>query len=221
MGRLTEFIYGSERGSSGYVSGGSTRRGRTTRTTSLKLNLDPKWIEKVYDKINPVLEEGAKILMRDAKANAPYDPKSRRANGKRKKTDNFPTVHHRDSIYMGLVNDKKRREKAGNVRLFFDTKPGLLKSYFVRSSSNRGFWLEKGTKGLSAGQAITGENYGALIDAEKTKKGRARTAGLIKRQLAEIGKGGKPHYATPKQPHFLPAYRKAAKYIKTMIRSIV
>ena len=193
----------------------------TKLNKGLVLKLDPKWLHKVYDKVNPVFEKAAKQMVRDAKAKAPYDPKSRRASGKRKKTDNFPAEHHRDSIYMGEIDESKQRSRAAEVKIFFTTQAGLLKSYFVRSSSNRGYWLEKGTKGLSGGQAITGENYGALIDIEKTKKGRARTAGLIRKQLIEIGKVGKPHYATPKQPHFLPAYRKAAKYIKTMIRSIV
>ena len=191
------------------------------RASNLKLNIDPKWLEKVYDKLNPILEAGAKQLMEAARAKAPYDPKSRRASGQRKKTDNFPQVHHRDSIYMGQVDEKKRREKAAEVKVFFDTKPGSLKSYFVRSRSGRGWWLERGTKGLSAGMASTGSNYLSLIDKETTKKGRARAARLIMRQMKQIAAGKHPHYATPKQPHFLPASRAAIRKIKAQVSHLI
>lgn len=191
------------------------------RASNLKMNIDPKWLEKVYDKLNPVLEEGAKLLMNAAKAKAPYDPKSRRASGKRRKTDSFPAEHHRDSIYMGEVDESKRRKKAAEMMIYFDTQPGLLKSYFVRSSSGRGWWLERGTRGLSAGMAVTGDSYISIIDREKTKKGREKAAGLIKRQLKQIAQGGHPHYATPKQPHFLPASRAAIRKIKSQVRNLI
>lgn len=191
------------------------------RAGHLKLDVDRQWMVKVCDKINPVLEQAAKGIEADAKAKAPYDEKSRRASGKRSKTDNFPVTHHRDAIYHGQVDESKRRKKAAEVALFFDTMPGKLKSYFVRSRSGRGWWLEEGTKGLGAGQSMSGENYMALIDQEKSKKGRSRAAKLILRQLREIRGGGRPHYATPKQPHFSPAFRKWAKWVGQKIAHIV
>jgi hypothetical protein len=221
MGRLTEFIYGPERGGPRTTTSVSRTNRGGSNTGNVSINIDPRWLEKVYDKLNPILEAGAKQLMEAAKAKAPYDPDSRRASGKRKKTDNFPQVHHRDSIYMGEVDDTKRRKMAAEKKLFFNTKPGLLKSYFVRSYSGRGWWLEKGTKGLSAGMAVTGSNYLSLIDTEKTKKGKARAARLIKRQLKQIAAGKHPHYATPKQPHFLPASKAAIRKIKAQVKNLI
>lgn len=190
------------------------------RAAHLKLNIDPHWLERLADKINPVLERAASGIEADAKAKAPYDEKSRRASGKRAKSDNFPTKHHRDTIYYGEVNETKRRGQAAEVGLFFNTMPGRLRSFFVRSSSGRGWWLEQGTTGLQGGMDASGSNYLKQIDAETTQKGRKRIAGLILRQMKEIAKGGKRHYSTPRQPHFSPAFKKWARYIKQKLQHI-
>lgn len=199
----------------------SVKRGGRANASQLKLNIDPHWLEKMYEQVNPILETAAKGIEAEAKEKAPYDPKSRRASGKRRKTDNFPTKHHRDSIYHGQVNDQKRRERAGTINLFLGTLPGKLKSYFVRTSSDRGYWLEHGTKGLSKGMAVSGASYLKLMDQSGSKKKRSKTAALILRQLRQIEGGGKPHYATPAQPHLAPAFKRWAKWIDTKIANLV
>lgn len=184
---------------------------------SVLLKYDPEILSKVADKVSDILMQAARGMSEDTRQRAPYDPASRRANGKQKQ--GFPSTHHRDSIRWGQVNPNKWRPRKTDTSTLWGNNKTRMKSYYILSFSGRGYWLEKGTKGFRGPMKMTYtiEDYASLAMAERNRSKQM----LIKRQYREYQKDKRVHFATKAQPHFMPAFRKWKRWVNVQIRNII
>lgn len=199
------------------------------RTTRITVKYSLKDLEDAQRKVRDVLEEGSEVLAQAASRLAPYDLESRHAKGETP----YPDVHHKHSIYAGKA---KSTEKGG---VTFGVTHDWGGSWYVRSASGRGYWLEKGTK--SNDRKYTRERethkrrmevinkYGLAPD-KATKKLMSKwekrlLTNAIKsiRQTGEVVKfkTAKYHAATPARPHFEPALSIAKRYIELKLKNLL
>lgn len=201
------------------------------KTTTMKITYNGRDLELAKQKLRDIIEDGAEITAQAAAKLAPFDPNSRHARGKTP----FPDMHHRDSLRSGKAKSKKQGDKAqafGEASQWGGT-------WYVRSTSGRGYWLEKGTKGNE--RKYTSERtthkkrmdvigkYGLTPDKATKKtmtKGEKRLLTNAIKSLKETGevvkfKAAKLHAATPAQPHIMPALAIAKRYIEQKLKDIL
>ncbi|MCG3141736.1 MAG: hypothetical protein HDKAJFGB_03055 [Anaerolineae bacterium] len=202
------------------------------RKTTMKVTYDTRGLELAKQRVAAVLEEGSEIVAQAATRLAPFDPQSRHAKGQTQ----YPDMHHKDSIRSGKAKSKKQGDKAqafGEASQWGGT-------WYVQSTSGRGYWIEKGTK--SNERKYSGERetykkrmavvakYGLTPD-KKTKKevmtkGEKRLLTNTIKSLKETGevvkfKTAKLHAATPARPHLMPAFELAKRYIIQKMKNLL
>lgn len=202
------------------------------KTTTMKITYNGRDLELAKQKLRDIIEDGAEITAQAAARLAPFDPNSRHASGKTK----YPSVHHRDSLRSGKAKSKKQ----GETNQVFGESSQWGGTWYVRSTSGRGYWIEKGTKGNERKYSGERETYKkrmavvakyGLTPDKKTKKevmtkGEKRLLTNTIKSLKETGevvkfKAAKLHAATPAQPHIMPALAIAKRYIEQKLKDIL
>lgn len=201
------------------------------RKTTMKVTYDTRGLELAKQRVAAVLEEGSEIVAQAATRLAPFDPQSRHAKGQTQ----YPDMHHKDSIRSGRAKSKKQGDKAQA----FGESSQWGGTWYVRSTSGRGYWIEKGTKGNE--RKYTSERtthkkrmdvigkYGLTPDKATKKtmtKGEKRLLTNAIKSLKETGevvkfKTAKLHAATPARPHLMPAFELAKRYIIQKMKNLL
>lgn len=196
----------------------------------ITVTYNKKDLEGIQRRVKEVMSEGVEIIEQAARRLAPYDPESKHAAGKTK----YPNVHHRDTLRGGKAKDKNESSH-GETFAVDDNWGG---TWFVRSGSGRGYWLEKGTKSNERRFHRERETYSKRMDVigkygltpdkgtkKQMSKGEKRLLTNAIKSLKTTGevvkfKDAKLHAATPAQPHIMPAFEIAKMYIIRKLKDI-
>lgn len=211
------------------------RRARRSKSTTmgvvLDINLDA--VPAIQNAVNQALKDAAVVMAHTAKQLAPVDPNSRKVRGLRPQ---WGDKHHRDTIYHGKA---KERATPTDMDVGIGVKQHGFDTYYVRSASGMGLWLERGTKarrGMTEKQSATYrarkeviKKHGLDFDREERKsmsRGDKRSIMASIRSLAKTGdivnfKSARSHAATPPRPHFGPALERVMEFLARRLRNII